>query len=1063
MLASVVALSGLAHAQTLPAEPTSDRPRFFVAGPDGVPCNVSPSPNDFQTAILVLNSAPNETGTQAAQRLAAYILQHIQTSTWTPLNFGLNDCNWGGVAHSPDLSPQASGTAAANTICVLFQQFGAQTSTVYIENDPENPNDDVDWTTSQLPFYRESDRFRDYKLESYSTANGSFGFPTAGGQNYRHPFIENAVAEEPPMRAWLCDFLREYRDLQGPGNPFLPDISRFFMDTEVNDLVSPGELRELWDPSRGDYSHNDVRMLEQIYDSRRSVHREGGRNYPDYWSTVPVPGDHVVSGVCAPAFCTLKDIYLRDAEAFGLPIHASGPEAGLPNLDVLQSTRQIGQVIVTVPASDAVNRNIMFWWANVQQRTRDFVMERCLYSVVRDGFDYTDPQTNQTTHIDGFPNALVGNYNTSMHSGEMRHSAIMQDSIAPNDDAWWHPDYDNHFHAPFEPRPASTNPTNMMPACTRDSGIDGACFFRMSPGQSEVRWGSQIQYSFGNFDSPVNYTYPVGNPQIDWMWSRQRNAYARKIGTPAQNLLELRHEVVLRLHRHELESTDAGYKVGGSRQVIPWIQSARLPDLVTYSCAELAQELALIRSKRIKEAILFHSFDFRTPNVPADSWNMNERIIRDVYTPKITMLSIVGPSGTVPYTDPLDLAKVEDTLLDQNDLRRTFDITSSYVGGTHSANLVVDLGERYPMTANTPGLSGLVNDTVHRRDFIVLVECTVLNAQGGTKTNVNIDVVCRRTNNQRFKLASLDGESGVSSGRNSYGEVRCGWNVPNSIEDPATSRVDPAHIEILAASEDGEPFTIKYDLIQVIPYMSSQGHIDGSQCFPMISTAPGAPPQTVQGTVFRDEGFRVAWDKPIEAEYSGGESPNQYLRVYRNTGDPDNPLADITCATYQVILSEIDPPSTPHFIKIWYQPSAGQPFQKLPGGEYQICTFDRAGSQLHSTCAYKLYPRLRTSMTGPIERNPPVPSEFFVITVPTSLTANLACEHGTCAADVDNGSGTGTPDEGVTIDDLLFYLMVFEAGLGCADVDDGSGTGTLDAGVTIDDLLYYLFRFEAGC
>ena len=32
-----------------------------------------------------------------------------------------------------------------------------------------------------------------------------------------------------------------------------------------------------------------------------------------------------------------------------------------------------------------------------------------------------------------------------------------------------------------------------------------------------------------------------------------------------------------------------------------------------------------------------------------------------------------------------------------------------------------------------------------------------------------------------------------------------------------------------------------------------------------------------------------------------------------------------------------------------------------------------------------------------------------------------------------------------------------------ADVDDGTATGTPDGGVTIDDLLYYLQRFEAGC
>jgi len=68
-----------------------------------------------------------------------------------------------------------------------------------------------------------------------------------------------------------------------------------------------------------------------------------------------------------------------------------------------------------------------------------------------------------------------------------------------------------------------------------------------------------------------------------------------------------------------------------------------------------------------------------------------------------------------------------------------------------------------------------------------------------------------------------------------------------------------------------------------------------------------------------------------------------------------------------------------------------------------------------------------------------------------------------CVADVDDGSGSGVPDGGVTIDDLLYYLGIFEQGVIAADVDDGSATGTPDGGVTIDDLLFYLFRFEAGC
>jgi hypothetical protein len=70
---------------------------------------------------------------------------------------------------------------------------------------------------------------------------------------------------------------------------------------------------------------------------------------------------------------------------------------------------------------------------------------------------------------------------------------------------------------------------------------------------------------------------------------------------------------------------------------------------------------------------------------------------------------------------------------------------------------------------------------------------------------------------------------------------------------------------------------------------------------------------------------------------------------------------------------------------------------------------------------------------------------------------------GPCVADVDDGSFTGMPDGGVTIDDLLYYLFIFENGDLTADVDDGSATGTPDGGVTIDDLLYYLQRFELGC
>lgn len=68
-----------------------------------------------------------------------------------------------------------------------------------------------------------------------------------------------------------------------------------------------------------------------------------------------------------------------------------------------------------------------------------------------------------------------------------------------------------------------------------------------------------------------------------------------------------------------------------------------------------------------------------------------------------------------------------------------------------------------------------------------------------------------------------------------------------------------------------------------------------------------------------------------------------------------------------------------------------------------------------------------------------------------------------CAADLDNGSRLGNADGAVTIDDLLFMLLAFEAGAAGADLDDGSRTGTRDGAVTIEDLVFFLVHFEDGC
>ena len=87
------------------------------------------------------------------------------------------------------------------------------------------------------------------------------------------------------------------------------------------------------------------------------------------------------------------------------------------------------------------------------------------------------------------------------------------------------------------------------------------------------------------------------------------------------------------------------------------------------------------------------------------------------------------------------------------------------------------------------------------------------------------------------------------------------------------------------------------------------------------------------------------------------------------------------------------------------------------------------------------------------------------IAVPSDLDRNGnrvldTCE---CVADVDNGTNAGVPDGGVDINDLLYYLALFNAGGIDADIDGGAAPGTPDGGVDISDLLYFLTRFDLGC
>jgi Subtilase family len=72
-----------------------------------------------------------------------------------------------------------------------------------------------------------------------------------------------------------------------------------------------------------------------------------------------------------------------------------------------------------------------------------------------------------------------------------------------------------------------------------------------------------------------------------------------------------------------------------------------------------------------------------------------------------------------------------------------------------------------------------------------------------------------------------------------------------------------------------------------------------------------------------------------------------------------------------------------------------------------------------------------------------------------------------CSADIDDDGNPVNgldPDNAVSIDDLISFLIAFEDGSPGVDLDDdGANPPSPDGGVDVNDLIFFLGHFEAGC
>ncbi len=207
------------------------------------------------------------------------------------------------------------------------------------------------------------------------------------------------------------------------------------------------------------------------------------------------------------------------------------------------------------------------------------------------------------------------------------------------------------------------------------------------------------------------------------------------------------------------------------------------------------------------------------------------------------------------------------------------------------------------------------------------------------------------------------------------------------------------------------------------------------------------------------------WGGYAQAPASPGNTRGFTVRFYAdNEGRPGARLYEQEASSFTRTEYYVTPPSStfPNGLAGYhYVLELPAPFAIATPGQYWmsvVAILDRGGGSLEPQWGWG-------ATTQP--QAPSAVQWFFspgnFQPVNTDFAFVLANAGAGCPADMDDGSGTGTTDGSVTIDDLLYFLARFEEGDTAADLDDGSGTGTPDDAVTIEDLLYYLVRFDAGC
>lgn len=435
-----------------------------------------------------------------------------------------------------------------------------------------------------------------------------------------------------------------------------------------------------------------------------------------------------------------------------------------------------------------------------------------------------------------------------------------------------------------------------------------------------------------------------------------------------------------------------------------------------------------------------------------------------------------GSNGEMAGLIKADAGNINDVITDYGDLTGGVHAYSTTTGQGRISN--INVGGDVNSTALIGGLF-----PIRSYHGIGTIVANSINAKITSRADANFGDGVGRIDSLQTRTGNLSGELvcayvGPSSGSPSFAFRVAGSLSATLTVDHTDGLQHPIFVNAAGGSStwtgdvqlgvqsgntlSGRPFytasstSVGGSAIGLVPYA-----VYDQDCVPAlaVATRPSTPSTSTPDsyTLTTDYGLFTSGN-PLKLRFYGPASAQANsgfpIRLYRiTTQGSETSIADLTCHTSQTVHRLSGAGSLSREIVITYPSKTNG----LNPGTYAITTYPLTTTT--NECSGTTYSTLYSDGIAS-----PTSSQVrpFRIDLTIEDTSTNPCVGG-LVPDVDDGSMTGTPDSGITIDDLLYYLHIFELGDISADVDDGSGTHTLDQGVTIDDLLYYLYRFELGC